>query len=440
MSATVQHIPTVPFDPTVETYTHFSGWYEAYEYSDWIDESMSWKRTCYIGDWSGLVKLHVSGPDALRFFSDIAVNSFAKFDVGQAKHAAFCNEHGKLMGEGILMRLAEDEFRFTSGPGAIWARFVFERSDYDARLEVVTESFSIQQVQGPAALELMEKVTGESLRDIGFMRFREVTIAGRQILLLRQGMAGEIGFEMHGDWSEAAEVYRHVYDVGLEYGIRRLGGRTKMVNHVEASFPTPTVDYIPAWYDGADSESLRRFVPPAAWHRLQKHRGSLPAEHISELFRSPIELGWGRSVKFDHDFLGSDALRVEIESPSRELRTLVWNPDDVSDVLASYLRKDAEPYAFMEWPRGLLGEMEADRVLVDGLDVGISSSRCYSYFFREMLSLAVIDVEHAELGSEVTVIWGDPGRRQKAIRATVAKTPYKTDNRRVDLASVAGDR
>jgi vanillate/3-O-methylgallate O-demethylase len=52
-----------------------------------------------------------------------------------------------------------------------------------------------------------------------------------------------------------------------------------------------------------------------------------------------------------------------------------------------------------------------------------------------MLSLAVIDVSHAEPGTEVTVFWGDHGKRQKAIRATVAPAPYKTDRRRAELAA-----
>jgi glycine cleavage system aminomethyltransferase T len=432
----VRHIPTVPFDPEVETYTHFSGWYEAYEYTDWIDESMSWKRSAYIGDWSGLIKLELHGPDALRFFSDLAVNSFATYEIGQAKHAVLCNEHGKVMGEGILMRLGEDRFRFTSGPGAMWAKFKFSQGGYDAQLDDVTDQYSIQQVQGPKALAIMEEVTGESLRDIRFLRFRPAEIAGSPVLLLRQGMAGEIGFEIHGRWDDAARVYQRVLAAGERYDLKRLGGRTKMVNHVEASFPTPTVDYIPAWFDCADTEELRRFVPAAAWRRLQRHRGSAAAGPLSALYRSPVELGWGRSIRFDHPFLGDAALRAELAAPRRVLRTLVWNADDVGDVLQSFFRTDADPYAFMEWPRGLLGRMEADRVESGGREIGMSSSRCYSYFFREMLSLAVLDVEHADLDGEVTVIWGDEAGRQKPIRARVARTPYKTDNRRTDLSSV----
>ena len=90
----------------------------------------------------------------------------------------------------------------------------------------------------------------------------------------------------------------------------------------------------------------------------------------------------------------------------------------------------------MEMPRNLLGAMWVDTVLVDGALVGASTSRCYSYFFREMLSLATIDVRHAAPGTAVTIVWGRAGLPQKFIRATVAPAPYKRDNRKIDLASL----
>jgi glycine cleavage system aminomethyltransferase T len=431
----LHHVPTVPFDPTIATYTAFSGYQEPYEYTDWIDESMSWKDSCYIGDWSGLMKLRLKGPDAVRFFSDLAVNSFATFGVGQAKHAALCNEHGKLMGEGILMRWAEDEVFFTSGPGAMWADFKFRTGDYDAEYEVLTTQMSIQQVQGPNALALLQEATGEDLTDIRFMRFRHSAIDGKQFLLLRQGMAGEIGYELHAKWDEAASIYQRIYELGQKYGIRRLGGRTKMVNHVEACFPTPGVDYVPAWFDFAQAEELRAHVPPLAWQRFQKHGGSV--ETLGELHFSPVEMGWGKSVKFDHDFLGAQALRAELDAPRRVMRTLVWDRDDVLDVIASLFSRDETPYPFMEWPRGLLGNVLADYVLAGDERIGVATSRCYSYFFREMLSLAVLDVRHAEPGTEVEVLWGDPGRRQRRVRAVVAPAPYKKDNRRADVTTLA---
>jgi vanillate/3-O-methylgallate O-demethylase len=81
--------------------------------------------------------------------------------------------------------------------------------------------------------------------------------------------------------------------------------------------------------------------------------------------------------------------------------------------------------------------MYMDKVLKDGHLVGVSSSRGYSYYFRKMLSLCTIDVAHSEPGTEVEVVWGNPGKPQKNIRATVAPAPYKKDNRRADLNALS---
>ncbi len=434
---TIALTPGVPVDRGVSTYTRFAGYFEAYEYTDWVDESQSWKTTCYIGDWSPLAKFHLQGPDALQFFSDVSVNGFADYAIGQAKHLSLCNERGKLMGEGILMRLAEDAFLFTSGPGVPWVTFRHEQGGYRSRATQLGAAQFIFQVQGPASLHLLEQVCGESLRDIGFMRFRRVRIGDLAFDLLRQGMAGEIGYELHGRSEDAQAVYQAILDAGREFGIRRLGGRTKMVNHVEACFPTPSVDYLPALY-GADQRPYHDWCGQRFRSMVTARpatSGSLRFDELSALARSPVELGWGKSIRLDHDFTGRAALEDELANPRRRMVTLVWNDEDVIDVYASLFR-GGEPFEPMEMPRGLLGCMHVDEVLDGDAPVGASTSRCYSHTFRKMLSLCTIDVSHDEPGTPVTVVWGAPGRAQKRIRATVAPAPYKRDNRRVDVAAL----
>jgi vanillate/3-O-methylgallate O-demethylase len=72
-------------------------------------------------------------------------------------------------------------------------------------------------------------------------------------------------------------------------------------------------------------------------------------------------------------------------------------------------------------------------VLVDGKLVGCSTSRAYSTFLRRMISLCVLDREHAHDGRQVMVIWGDRDSDQREIRATVRPLPFKPDNRRIDV-------
>ncbi|MDH4842252.1 aminomethyl transferase family protein [Pseudomonas sp. BN505] len=404
------------------------------EYTDWIDESLSWKQTCSIGDWSFLWERKFKGPDALRLFSDTSVNSFQKFDILQSKHVTHTTSAGKVIAEGVLTRLGEDEF-LLFGRGTFWVDYVRRKGNYNV-ISHAQEGFNFQ-VAGPTALPLIEQVCGQSLRDVKFMYSAEIEIAGCRLLALRQGMSGEIGFELQGPQAHAGKVYEAIIRAGQEYGLRRLGGRAVFINHLEACFPTIVTDYMPAIFEPEMDGYLQEFR--AALPRFASTfniAGSFESQDIHDWYRSPVELGWAKTIKFDHEFIGRDALEREVANPRRVMRTLVWNGDDVADVHASYFQKDQAPYQFMEMPRDQRGFMYADRVVRDGRDVGVTTSRGYSVYFREMLSLCTIDVAHAEIGTEVTVIWGEPGRRQKQIRARVAAAPYKQDNRRADLSSV----
>jgi vanillate/3-O-methylgallate O-demethylase len=403
------------------------------EYSDWRDESMSWKEACYIGDWSFLWERRFKGPDAIRLFSDICVNSFAKFDIGQSKHAIHCDTNGKVIHEGILSRLSQDELMLF-GRGCFWADYKLRHGNYDCTSKA-DDWFNLQ-VSGPSAIHVVEKASGQSLRDVKFMHSGKIRIAGCELLALRQGMAGEIGFELQGPMSHHKAVYDAIMEAGKDFGIRKLGGRTVFINHLEACFPTIITDYCPAIF-GDDMKEYRDEFQAAmpGFAATFNIAGSFEGNDISAWYRSPVELGWGKNVKFDHDFIGRKALEPEVASPKRLMRTLVWNPEDVVDVYASLFRQD-QPHDYMEIPRDQRGFMYADKVLKNGKLVGVATSRGYSYYFRQMLSLCTIDVAQSEPGTEVTVIWGNPGTPQKEIRATVAPAPYKMDNRRADLVAL----
>jgi vanillate/3-O-methylgallate O-demethylase len=394
---------------------------------------MSWKEACYIGDWSFLWERRFKGPDAIRLFSDISVNSFAKFDIGQSKHVIHCDNNGKVIHEGILSRLSQDELMLF-GRGCFWADYKLRHGQYDCTSRA-DDWFNLQ-VSGPSAIFVVEKASGQSLRDVKFMHSGKIRIAGCELLALRQGMAGEIGFELQGPMTHHKAVYDAIMEAGKDFGIRKLGGRTVFINHLEACFPTIITDYCPAIF-GDDMKEYRDEFQAAmpGFAATFNIAGSFEADDIRAWYRSPVELGWGKNVKFDHDFIGRKALETEVASPKRLMRTLVWNPDDVADVYASLFRQD-QPYEYMEMPRDQRGFMYADKVMKNGKLVGVATSRGYSYYFRQMLSLCTIDAAQSEPGTDVTVIWGNPGMRQKEIRATVAPAPYKADNRRADLGSL----
>ena len=84
------------------------------------------------------------------------------------------------------------------------------------------------QVSGPASIPLLLELTGdERLLDTPYMHAVPTTLAGHRVWALRQGMAGEVGFEAQGPREIATAVYDAVVQAGQKYGIRRLGNRAE---------------------------------------------------------------------------------------------------------------------------------------------------------------------------------------------------------------------
>ena len=411
------------------------------QYTNWIDEQLSWKETCYVGSWSTFANLELEGPDAIDLLADLSINSFADYPVGGGKHLVQCDEDANVVAEGVLVRGGDEEF-VVHGVPCYWTAFTLERGDYDATAEF-RDTFNFG-VQGPKSLDVLDALADHSLREVGFMRSGPIEIAGVDVTAVRFGMSGEVGFELHGPGEHGETVWDAILEAGEPYGIQRLSSGTSSINQLEAGIPSRVRDFVSAVF-GDDMADYRAYLREHQSRDLITHavEGSVEADDISDYYRTPVELGWDRYTKFDHDFVGREALEAEAADQDRVLATLEWNDEDVVDVYASLFRP-GDTYKFMEMPHQQKRSMIADRVLVDGEDVGVATMRGYSYYFRTMLSLCTIDVEHSDVGTEVTVVWGEgenpasptvEDHVQKEIRATVARTPYKEDRRRANLAA-----
>lgn len=423
-----------PFDPAVDYYLYSRvaglgyGFAVPWEYTNWREEVMSWKESCYIH--TGLndaPTFRVKGPDALKFFSAMSVNSFAKFPVGSLKHCIMCNEQGLIMAHGVLIRLAEDEFQ--SYFLAPYAAYKFYTGGYNAQGEFVTDEF-IFQVAGPRSLEVLENAAGECLHDVKFGKHRMSKMDGIDVNISRMGMAGMLAYEVHGKKKDARVIYEKIFKAGEPFGIKKLGFMAYQLSHTEDGFPQGFMHFPYPW--GEDKGLMEFLKMPGFWIPL---KGSMGPD-VRLRYRNPVELGWAKTIKFDHDFIGRGALEKEVANPCRKMVTLVWNPEDILDVYASQFQP-GEPYMPME-PSHFgqehgYGVLYADQVLKDGKIVGISSGRNYSYYYRQMISLCSIDTAFSELGTEVTVLWGNPGERQKEIRATVSRFPFLNINRNEEI-------
>ncbi|HVV23955.1 MAG TPA: aminomethyl transferase family protein [Pseudonocardiaceae bacterium] len=399
------------------------------EFTNWRSEQRAWRESCALLDQSHhMTDLYLSGSGALRLLSDFGVNTFARFGPGRAKQYVAVNGDGFFIGDAILFHLDDDRFDVVGHPMVLdWLRY--HAPDYDVTVELDPNSADRPsgppvcyryELQGPTAPAVLEQVTGGPPPDVPFFHMTEFTIAGHRVRALRHGMAGRPGFELFGPWADGEDVLAALVGGGA---VTRVGAKAYSTANLESGW-IPTA--LPAIF-GPEMRDYREWLPAMALGSLG---GSMDSADITDYYVTPHDIGYGRNIRFDHDFLGGAALRRM--TPRRTKVTLVWHRDDVARAMGSLL-EPGTPAKYIELPKARYAFFPVDRVLRDGEPVGLSLDAGYIANEHDFVSLATVDLSAAEPGTAVTVLWGEepnsgkPGvepHRQVEIRATVAPAPY----------------
>jgi glycine cleavage system aminomethyltransferase T len=410
------------------------------EFTNYRDEQAAWRETAAFLDQSHhMIDLYVTGPDALKLFSHLGINRFDNFGPGKAKQFVATDENGWLIGDAILFHLDEGSFDLVGLPYVTrWVQYHIEHGDFDVTYE--WDDFSSMregrppreyrfEVQGPTAFRVIEAATGAPIPDTKFFSMEEFTIAGHRVRGLRHGMAAQPGFELFGPWEEGEAVRSAILEAGKEFGLKLVGSRAYWTATLESGWVSLPV---PAFITADSAAGFRDWIDGSI---LGSIGGSANSDSIEDYYITPFELGYGRLIDFDHDFIGRDALLAMKDAEHRTKVTLVWNGDDVKEVLGGLVDGDPDslPPKYLELPKSRYARFTYDKVLVDGQEIGLSLDTGYLSPVRSFLSLAVVDPAFAEPGTEVTVLWGeDPAHqrstgerhRQVVVRATVAPVPF----------------
>jgi glycine cleavage system aminomethyltransferase T len=411
------------------------------EFTNWRDEQRSWRETCALFDQSHhMTDLYVEGPDALKVFSDLGINTFNNFKVDTAKQFVACNHDGYVIGDAILFHLEPQRFNLVGRPPALnWVQFHVATGNYDAKTERDERSFVNKgarksyryQVQGPNAAKVMEKATGKPMPDIRFFHMDTVKIGGKKVRALRHGMVGQPGWELFGPWSEGEAVRDALLAAGRELGIKRVGARTYPTSTLESGWiPSP----VPAVYTGDKLKAYRKWLGGTSYEAMASLGGSFYSDNVEDYYLTPYELGYGPFVKFDHEFVGRKALEKHAQGTSRQKVTLAWNGDDVEKALGTLFSAGRNVSKYIDLPLANYATLPFDKIMKGSRVVGLSTYTGYSFNERSMLSLAVIDQKYAKPGTEVVVVWGEEDggsmkptverHKQARIRATVGPVPY----------------
>ncbi len=388
---TAFHPRTAPLNRKMQ-WREWSGYFASSVYADFHDiEYNAIREAAAVIDVSPLYKYRLTGPDAIRLTDRVITRDATKLKVGQVYYTPWCDEHGKLVDDGTVHRVAEQELRWTAAdPQYRWLHQ--NAAGLDVEIEDVTESVAALALQGPLSRAVLEAVTRQDFGDLRYFRRRPAKVrAGRRSIAIdvsRTGYTGDLGYELWIPADDAEAVWDALFKAGKAYAIRPAGMLALDVTRLEAGLILLEVDYT----------SARHAMNP-------------------EQNYSPFEVGLGRLVKFDKaDYVGRRALQAEQAAggPARRLVGLIL---DWYDIERLYDERGLPPAISPTVDRTHVP------VFADGRQVGKATSHGWSPILKQAIALASVPPRHEQVGSRLQVEWTVEGRRGR-VNATVVELPF----------------
>src|SRR6059058_2805793 len=352
-------------------YREWSGYYAVSAYEAHHEhEYNAIRNASALIDVSPLFKYMVHGRDAVRLVDRVITRDASKLAVGQVYYTPWCDEHGKVIDDGTVTRVAEDTFRWTAAdPSLRW--FTQNAIGLDVAIEDISEHVAALALQGPTSGRLLDAVADAPIRSLKYFRMTRGSIGGVAVEISRTGYTGDLGYEIWMPWSRALDVWDALMKGGRPFDIHPAGMLALDVARVEAGLLLIDVDF---------NSSKKALI------ESQKY--------------SPYEMGLGRLVQLDGaPFVGRGRLADEQRRGSA--RQIVGLAPQIS---AAASRVAVSVY------RG-------------GRQVGRATTTTWSPVLKKLIALATIDEPYYALGTtlefEITV---------EAVRhrvpATVVKTPF----------------
>ena len=411
------------------------------EWSNWRDEQRAWRESAVLFDQSHhMPAMYMKGPDAFQLLQYLGVNSLAKFAPGKAKQYVACNPLGQVIGECVVYCHGKDEFELLSGMHLHnWVHFHVETGAWKVTIErdyPTAENTTGRRkfrfgMDGPNAERIFQEVVEGEAPAIPFFNHARVKIDGCDVVALRHGMAGHRGVELSGRSADSEKVRARLFEVGEKYGLRPGGTATYFSAVMESGW----MAYPPAAvYTAEEMRKYREWLPANSWEIRMNLGGSFYGKSIEDYYVTPWDLAYDRLVKFDHDFIGREALETSVNEARRTAVSLVWDVDDIMKVHRS-LYDEQVPFKYAGYPAASYSFQQNDEVRnTKGDLVGISTWAGFTINERKMISLAMVDRSLAKPGNKLVLVWGEPNggsrkpqverHRQTEISVTVAPKPY----------------
>lgn len=340
----------------------FAGYELPIEFSGIKDEHMTVRNAVGVFDVSHMGEFWIKGPNALELLRKVGSNAPSLLVPGQAHYSCFPNGKGGIVDDYVLYYFSPEKYMMVVNASNIekdW-QWITSHNSMGAELENSSERISQLAVQGPKALQTLQKITPVDLSSIKYYNFAVGELAGvKEVIISNTGYTGAGGFELYMYNEDAETIWNAIFEAGEEFGIKPIGLGARDTLRLEMGY-------------------------------------CLYGNDIDDT-TSPIEAGLGWITKFNGDrrFIDRDYLAMQQkEGVTRRLRGFVMKERAIPR--HGYILYNAE-----------------------GKQIGQVTSGTMSPMLGYGIGMGYVSKEYAAFGTKVFV-----GIRDKKVPAEIVKTPF----------------
>jgi len=235
--------------------------------TDLGDEYRALRGAAALADHSPLVKYRIFGRDAFDYLQRLVTRDLAALEIDTAVHVVFCEGSGLVIGDGLLFRLGEDEYRLVTEETHL-AWMMESAEGFRAGIADVSATIALLSLQGPLAAACLHEAGVANIDGLAPFAARRADIAGMPVYVSRTGASGDLGYELWADAEDAPHLWRHLMKKGAPHGLRATGFALRELARLEAGFPRAGKDYLSAFAAVASGDASSPFElwrnPPVA--------------------------------------------------------------------------------------------------------------------------------------------------------------------------------
>jgi aminomethyltransferase len=220
----------------------FAGWDMPVEYSGIVSEHMAVRERAGLFDVSHMGEIEIAGKDALEAVQRISSNDASKLAVGQAQYSGLLTPEGTFVDDLLVYRLAPEHFLLVVNAGNIPADYAWIAEhikmpgrDIDAVAVDASSRYALLALQGPAALSILQPLTGVDLAGVKYYWFAHGEVASVRATISRTGYTGEDGFELFVPPQSADRVWQALLEAGASAGVVPCGLGARDTLRLEAA-------------------------------------------------------------------------------------------------------------------------------------------------------------------------------------------------------------